>query len=95
MDEAGNVLEEAEFDGDPTFKRRYLEKHRPIGWWPEWLKTDDMRDVGQDPSLIRGRRIRFFNGVLEDIIVEEVIHKDAWLRPYCILAVYSFLSHGR
>ena len=74
VDDSGNVREDAEFDGDPTFKRRHLEKHRPPGWWTEWLKTWDMRKEGQDPKLIRGRRIRFF-GLIEDIVLEEVISR--------------------
>ena len=72
VDRDGKVREDSTYNGDPTFKRKYLEKYRPPGWWPEWLKTSDMREVGQDPKLLRGRRIRFFNGIIEDIMAEEV-----------------------
>ena len=71
-DNFGNIREDPMYNGDPTFKRKYLEKHRPPGWWPEWLKTHDMREVGQDPNLLRGKRIRFFNDIIADIIPEEV-----------------------
>ena len=72
VDGKENVTEDPMFNGDPSFKKDYLEKHRPPGWFPEWLKTQDMREVGEDPNLLRGGRIRFFNGIIEDILIEEV-----------------------
>ena len=71
-DENGCVQEDAIFDGDPSHKRCYLEENTPIDWLPEWYKTQDMRDVGHDLSLFRGGRFRFYNGIVDDIMIEEV-----------------------
>ena len=66
------IREDAPYNGDPSNKRNYLEKFRPIDWLQEWHKTPDMRDVGDNQSLLRGGRFRFFNGIIEDIMIEEV-----------------------
>ena len=71
-DEDGVVQEESPYDGNPSYKRKFLETHRPIDWWPEWIKTPNMMEIAKDPKLKRGCRIRFFNGVPEDIMPEEV-----------------------
>ena len=67
--------EDPPFDGDPTYKRKYLEKHRPPNWWSEWLKTTDTRKLveeTQKEQLQGGCRLRNFSGRYEDIIAEEV-----------------------
>ena len=68
----GKILTDAPYNGDPSAKRKYLEKFRPLDWWPEWLKTPDMREVSEDQTLPRGGRIRFFNGNMNDTMTEEV-----------------------
>ena len=73
MDDDGCIHEDSIFDGDPSHKRRYLEENTPIDWLPEWYKTQDMRDVGNDPSLFRGGRFRFYNSIVDDIMIEEVV----------------------
>ena len=35
IDEYGRIQEDPPFDGDPSHKRRYLERNRPIDWLPE------------------------------------------------------------
>ena len=72
IDEDGDIREDAPYNGDPSNKRNYLEKFRPIDWLQEWHKTPDMREVGDNQSLLRGGRFRFFNGIIEDIMIEEV-----------------------
>ena len=72
LDENGKVCQEQMYNGDPSYKRKWLEEHRPVDWWEEWLKTQDLRYVGNDENLLRGGRIRYFNGKVEDIMAEEV-----------------------
>ena len=71
-DEYGNIQEDPPFDGDPFHKRQYLEKYRPIDWLTEWHKTHDLTEIGSDKNLLRGGRFRFYNGIKEDIMIEEV-----------------------
>ena len=49
-----------------------MEKYRPIDWLTEWHKTNDMTEIGHDQNLLRGGRFRFYNGIEEDIMIEEV-----------------------
>ena len=67
------------FDGNPSYKRQFLERHRKVDWWPEWQNTRDMRRFGIYPDLPRGARIRNFNFNEEDIFAEEVKHNRSIL----------------
>ena len=49
-----------------------MEKYRPIDWLTEWHKTHDLTEIGSDKNLLRGGRFRFYNGIKEDIMIEEV-----------------------
>ena len=66
------VEEERDYDGSNTAKRAWLEKHRPVGWKNEWLKSEDMSDAaGPGDKLRRAVRLRFYNN--NDVIPERVI----------------------
>ena len=57
-----------------------METYRPVDWLPEWHKTSDMTEVGENPALLRGGRFRFYNGIEKDIMIEEVVYdiKSNW-----------------
>ena len=66
------VEEERDYDGSNTAKRAWLEKHRPVSWKNEWLKSEDMSDAASPgDKLRRAVRLRFYNN--NDVIPERVI----------------------
>ena len=65
------VVEEPDYDGSNTGKRAWLQRHRPVDWKTEWLKSEDMSDaVRQGDGLRRAVRLRFFNN--RDVLAERV-----------------------
>ena len=66
-----NVEEEPDYDGSNTDKRSWLERHRPVGWKTEWLKSEDMSDAASPgDKLRRAVRLRFFNN--QEVLAERV-----------------------
>ena len=66
-----NVVEEPDYDGSNTDKRSWLERHRPVGWKTEWLKSEDMSDAASPgDKLRRAVRLRFFNN--QEVLAERV-----------------------
>ena len=67
----GWVEEEPDYDGSNTLKRSWLERHRPVGWKTEWLKSEDMSDAASPgDKLRRAVRLRFFNN--QEVLAERV-----------------------
>ena len=65
------VMEEADYDGSNKDKRAWLERHRPVDWKSEWIKSEDMSDAtSQGDGLRRAVRLRFFNN--RDVLAERV-----------------------
>ena len=65
------VKEEPDYDGSNTDKRSWLERHRPVGWKTEWLKSEDMSDAASPgDKLRRAVRLRFFNN--QEVLAERV-----------------------
>ena len=66
-----DVKEEPDYDGSNTAKRAWLERHRPVGWKTEWLKSEDMSDAASPgDKLRRAVRLRFFNN--QEVLAERV-----------------------
>ena len=58
----GCVYEEPDYDGSNTAKPAWLERHRPVGWKTEWLKSEDMSAAASPgDQLRRAVRLRFFS----------------------------------
>ena len=66
----GVLEDEPDYDGSNIDKRAWLERHRPVGWKTEWLKSEDMSAAASPgDKLRRAVRLRFFNN--QEVLAEQ------------------------